>query len=123
MEILYMYIKCFIVGGGICALAQLFINLTKLTAGRILVYFMITGIILQAFGLYEKFINFAGAGASVPISGFGYLLAEGAIKGARNFGLFGAITGGLASASAGITAAVVFSFIFSLIFKPKSKMN
>jgi len=123
MEILLTYIKCFLVGGAICALAQIFINLTKLTAGRILVYFMIAGIVLQAFGVYEVLIDFAGAGATVPISGFGYLLAEGAIKGAKNSGLFGAFTGGLASASAGITSAVVFSFLFSLIFKPKSKIN
>ena len=123
MEIVLLYIKCFIVGGAICAFAQLLINLTKLTAGRILVFFMLGGIILQAFGLYEIIIDFAGAGATVPISGFGYLLAQGAIKGAKTSGLFGAFTGGLASASAGISAAVIFSFLFALIFKPKSKKN
>lgn len=123
MEIVLMYIKCFLVGGAICAIAQILINLTKLTAGRILVFFMLGGIILQFFGIYEMLIEFAGAGATVPISGFGYLLAEGAIKGAKTSGLFGAITGGLASASAGITSAVVFSYLFALIFKPKSKIN
>ncbi len=123
MSILFTYLKCFLVGGAICTLAQLIINYTKLTAGKILVFFMLGGIFLQAFGLYSYIIDFGQAGATVPISGFGYLLAEGAIKGARTQGLFGAITGGLSSASAGVTSAIVFSFIFSLIFKPKSKIN
>lgn len=123
MEIILTYLKCFLVGGTICTIAQLLINYTKITAGRILVYFMLAGIFLQAVGIYEYLVNFAGAGATVPISGFGYLLANGAINGVKSKGLFGAITGGLASASAGITAAVVFSFIFALIFKPKSKRN
>lgn len=123
IEIIFTYLKCFLVGGGICTLAQLIINYTKLTAGKILVFFMLGGVFLQAFGLYSYLIDFGQAGATVPISGFGYLLAEGAIKGTRTKGLFGAITGGLASASAGITSAVVFSFVFSFIFKPKSKRN
>ena len=123
MEIILTYIKCFAVGGVICVIAQLLINLTKITPGKILVYFMLAGVLLQALGLYDFLIDFAGAGATVPISGFGSLLADGAIKGARNSGLFGALTGGLAVASAGISAAVVFSFLFALIFRPKSKMN
>ena len=114
MNILFTYLRCFLVGGAICALAQLIINYTKLTAGKILVFFMLGGIFLQAFGLYSYIIEFGQAGATV---------AEGAIKGARTQGLFGAITGGLSSASAGVTSAIVFSFIFSLIFKPKSKIN
>lgn len=117
-----MYVKAFIVGGFICAIAQILINVTKLTSGRILVVFMLAGVVLQSFGLYKYLIDFAGAGATVPISGFGYLLAEGAINGAKS-GLLGALTGGLKSASAGITAAVVFSFLASLIFKPKSKRH
>ena len=121
-DIVFMYLKAFLVGGAICTLAQVLINTTKMTSGRILVTFMLLGAVLQAFGVYELLINFAGAGATVPISGFGYLLAEGAISGAKN-GLFSAITGGLKAASAGITAAVVFSFIMALIFKPKSKIN
>lgn len=121
-EIVFMFFKAFLVGGLICAFAQVLINTTKLTAGKILVYFMLGGVLLQAVGLYEKFVDFAGAGATVPISGFGYLLAEGAIVGAKS-GLFGAVTGGLKSASAGITAAVFFSYIIALIFKPKSKRN
>ncbi len=102
--------------------AQILINVTKLTSGRILVVFMLSGVLLQSFGLYKYLIDFAGAGATVPISGFGYLLAEGAINGASG-GLFGAVTGGLKAASAGITAAVVFSFLAALVFKPKSKRH
>ena len=117
-----MYLKAFLVGGAICMLAQVLINTTKMTSGRILVTFMLIGAVLQAFGVYKYLIDFAGAGATVPISGFGYLLAEGAISGAKN-GLFAGVTGGLKAASAGITAAVVFSFIMALIFKPKSKMH
>ena len=103
-------------------IAQLLINYTKITAGKILVSFMLAGVVLQAFGLYEYLVEFAGSGATVPISGFGYLLAKGAIKGAKE-GLIGALTGGYKAASAGITAAVVFSFINALIFKPRSKQN
>lgn len=102
--------------------AQILINTTKLTSGRILVVFMLSGLFLQSIGVYKYLIDFAGAGATVPISGFGYLLAEGAIIGAKS-GLFGAITGGLRAASSGITAAIVFSFLIALIFKPKSKLH
>ncbi len=122
LEVFLNFVKAFIVGGLICTLAQLIINKTKLTAGKILVFFMLGGLILQAFGLYKYLVDFAGAGATVPISGFGYLLADGAIKGAKG-GLFGAITGGLCAASAGVTAAVVFGFFIALVFKPKSKKN
>ena len=102
LEIILMFVKAFLVGGAICLIAQVIINFTKLTAGKILVY--------------------AGAGATGPISGFGYLLANGAIRGAQK-GLFYAVTGSLAAASAGVTAAVVFAFIFALIFKSHSKKN
>ena len=122
LEVFLNFVKAFIVGGLICTLAQLIINKTKLTAGKILVFFMLGGLVLQAFGLYKYLVDFAGAGATVPISWFGYLLADGAIKGAKG-GLLGAITGGLCAASAGVTAAVVFGFFIALIFKPKSKKN
>lgn len=122
INIVFTFLKAFAVGGGICAIAQLLINKTKITAGKILVYFMLAGVFLQAVGLYGYLVDFAGAGATVPICGFGYLLAEGGINGAKG-GLFGALTGGLKAASAGITAAVVFSFLSALIFKPKSKNN
>ena len=122
MDTILMLIKAFVFGGFICVIAQMLINVTKLTSGKILVYFLLAGVVLQAFGLYENFVQFAGAGATVPISGFGYLLAKGAMEGAKK-SLFDALTGGLTSASMGITAAVVFGYIFALIFKPKSKKN
>ncbi|MDE7453855.1 MAG: SpoVA/SpoVAEb family sporulation membrane protein [Clostridia bacterium] len=116
------YLKAFAVGGAICLVAQLVINFTDLTAGKILVYFMLAGVVLTAIGVYQPLVEFAGAGATVPISGFGYLLASGAMKGAEK-GFFSAITGSLSAASAGVTAAVVFSFIMALIFKSKTKRN
>ena len=122
MAIVLTYLKAFITGGTICMLAQLLINYTKITAGKILVYFMLGGIVLQSFGLYEYVVEFGGSGATVPISGFGYLLANGAIKGAKE-GLIGALTGGYKAAAAGVTSAVIFSFLVALIFKPRSKMN
>ena len=120
--ILLAYLKAFAVGGAICLIAQIIINFTNLTAGKILVYFMLSGVVLTAIGVYQPLVEFAGAGATVPISGFGYLLANGAMKGAEK-GFFGAITGSLAAASAGVTAAVVFSFIIALIFKSRTKPN
>lgn len=122
LEIPYQFLKAFIVGGGICLIAQLIINFTDLTAGKILVYFMLAGVVLTAVGIYQPLVDFAGAGATVPISGFGYLLANGAMKGAEK-GFFYAVTGALSAASAGVTAAVVFAFIMALIFKSRTKRN
>ncbi|HBN13378.1 MAG TPA: stage V sporulation protein AE, partial [Clostridiales bacterium] len=120
LEIFLAFLKAFAVGGGICLIAQIIINFTDLTAGKILVYFMLAGVVLTAVGLYQPLVDFAGAGATVPISGFGYLLANGAIKGAEK-GFFYAVTGSLTAASAGVTAAVVFAFIMALIFKSRTK--
>ena len=120
VEILLMFLKAFVVGGLICTIAQVVINFTELTAGKILVAFMLAGIALTALGVYQPLVEFAGAGATVPISGFGYLLANGAMRGAQE-GLFKALTGSLAAASAGVSAAVVFSFIMALIFKSHTK--
>ena len=122
LEIVWGFVKAFAVGGLICMIAQIVINFTDLTAGKILVYFMLAGVVLQGLGLYQYLVDFAGAGATVPISGFGYLLANGAIKGAQK-GLFGAFTGALSAASAGISAAVIFSFLMAIIFRSKSKKN
>ncbi len=122
LEIVFMFLKAFAVGGLICAIAQLVINFTDLTAGKILVIFMLAGVALTALGLYQPIVDFAGAGATVPISGFGYLLANGGMKGARE-GLFEALTGPLAAASAGVSAAVVFSFLMALLFKSHTKYN
>lgn len=122
IDILFGFVKAFLVGGAICMLAQIVINYTDLTAGKILVLFMLCGVVLQGLGVYQYLVEFAGAGATVPISGFGYLLANGAMKGAQK-GFFGAFTGALASASAGVSAAVIFSFLMAMIFKSKSKKN
>ena len=122
LDILFTYLKAFAVGGGICVIAQFIINFSDLTAGKILVYFMLAGVVLTAIGVYQPLVDFAGAGATVPISGFGYLLANGAMKGAER-GLFYAITGSLSAASAGLTAAVVFAFLMALIFKSRTKRN
>lgn len=122
LDILFTLLKVFVVGGAICMIAQLLINYTKLTAGKILVIFLLSGVFLQAVGLYKYLVDFAEAGATVPISGFGYLLADGAIKGAKE-SLFKAITGGITAAGMGITAAIIFGYVISLIFKSKSKKN
>ena len=121
-NIFWTFLKAFAVGGLICMIAQIVINFTDLTAGKILVLFMLSGVALQTLGLYQYLVDFAGAGATVPISGCGYLLANGAIKGAQK-GLFGAFTGALSAASAGVSAAVIFSFIMAMIFQSKSKRN
>ncbi len=122
VEIVLTYIKVFLVGGAICTIAQLLINYTKITSGKILVYFLLSGVLLQAFGLYQYLVDFGQAGATVPISGFGYLLAEGARKGAKE-SLFKAITGGITAAGMGITAAIVFGYVIAVIFKARSKKN
>lgn len=122
VEIFWNFAKAFVVGGAICMIAQVVINFTDLTAGKILVVFMLAGVVLQGLGLYQYLVEFAGAGATVPISGFGYLLANGAMKGAEK-GFFGAVTGALSSASAGVSAAVIFSFIMAMLFRSKSKKN
>ena len=115
------YINAFWVGGIICVVAQILIDKTNLTPGRILVSYVVMGAILGAFGIYDKIVDFAGAGATVPIIGFGNVLAKGAIKGVEESGLIGILTGGVKAAAGGIAASVVFGFIIALIFKPKSK--
>lgn len=122
MDIFITYLKVFAVGGAICTIAQLLINYTKITSGKILVYFLLAGIVLEAFNLYQYLVDFAGAGATTPISGFGYLLAKGAKEGAKE-SLFKALTGGITSAGMGITAAIIFGYIFAVLFKSKSKKN
>ena len=122
MDIFMMFLKVFFVGGIICFIAQLLINYTKITSGRILVYFLLSGMILQSFNLYQYLVDFAGAGATVPICGFGYLLAKGAMEGAK-VSLFKALTGGITAGAMGITAAIVFGYVFSVLFKSRSKKN
>ncbi len=115
------YVWCFIVGGLICVIGQILIDKTKITSARILVLFVTVGAILGGLGLYKYIVDFAGAGATVPITGFGYNLAKGAIKGVNENGLLGAFTGGTKAAAGGIAAAIFFGYIASLIAKPKMK--
>lgn len=116
-----MYLKAFIVGGIICAIGQILIDKTKLTPARILVIYVCAGTVLTVLGLYEPLVNFAGAGATVPIVGFGYTLGKGVIKGITESGLLGVFTGGVTAAAAGIAASVFFGYLISLIFSPKAK--
>ena len=118
---LLMYFKVFLVGGFICFLGQLLIIKTNMTSARILVLFVCIGAVMEAFGLYEPIVNFAGAGATVPITGFGRSLAKGAIEAVKEKGILGALTGGLSATAGGIAAAVIFAYIFALIFSSKTK--
>ncbi len=115
------YFKAFVVGGLICIIGQILIDKTKLTSGRILVFFVCAGCILGGLGIYKPLVDFAGAGATVPLTGFGYNLAKGVMSEVDKAGFLGIFTGGLKSAAGGISAAVVFSFLASLIFEPKEK--
>lgn len=115
------YINAFVVGGIICVIGQLLIDKTKLTPAKILVSFVSLGTILGALGIYEKLVQFGGAGATVPLPGFGYALAKATIKEVNEQGLLGAFTGGLKGASGGITAAIFFGYLMALIFNPKTK--
>ena len=114
-----MYIKVFIVGGLLCVIAQVLIDKTKLTPARILVTYVVSGAILTAIGVYEPLVKFAGAGATVPLTGFGYSLAMGVKKAVAENGLFGAITGGLTATSGGIAVAVIMGVVCAVIFKAK----
>lgn len=116
-----IYINAFLIGGFICAVGQLLIDKTKLTAARILVLFVTVGVVLGAFGIYQKIVDVGGAGATVPLTGFGYSLAKGAFKDVEQYGLIGAFTGGIKAAAAGITAAVFFGYLISVAFTPKAK--
>ena len=118
---LFMILKAFFVGGTICTIGQILIDKTKLTSARILVLFVTLGVILGGLGIYQKLIDFAGCGATVPLTGFGNLLAKGAISDVKSNGILGAFTGGIKAASAGISAAIFFGYIAALISKPKIK--
>ena len=115
------YIKAFIVGGLICVIGQILIDKTKLTHARILVLFVTLGVALTAVGIYEPLVQFAGAGATVPLTGFGYTMAKGVLEAIEKFGLVGALTGGVTAAAAGISAAMFFGYIAALFSKPGDK--
>ena len=115
------YLIAFAVGGTICALSQLLMDKTKLMPGRIMVILVVTGVVLGAFGIYEPFKEWAGAGASVPLLGFGNTLWKGVMEGVQKDGMLGIFTGGLTASAGGICAALVFGYIASLIWQPKMK--
>ena len=115
------YVKAFLVGGILCLIGQILIDKTKWTPARILVSYVVVGVILGAIGMYGKLVEFAGAGASVPLTGFGYILAKGVKEAVETDGLLGVFAGGLKSAAGGITAAIVAGLISSLVFKAKDK--
>ncbi len=121
MDNILEYVWAFFVGGTLCAIAQILIDKTKLTPARILVFYVVGGVILTGIGLYEPLVKFAGAGATVPLTGFGYSLAKGVEKAVAERGLIGALTGGLTATSAGISAAIVFAWFAALLFKGKPK--
>lgn len=115
------YVKAYITGGIICVIGQILIDKTKLTSARILVLFVVSGCILGGMGIYEHIYKFGQSGATVPLTGFGYLLSKGVIEEVDKNGLLGIFTGGLKASAGGISAAVLFSLISALIFKPKEK--
>jgi len=115
------YLTAFLTGGIICVIGQVLIDKTKLTSARILVLFVTLGVILTGLGLYEPIVKFGGAGATVPLTGFGYSLAKGVMKDVDSLGLLGIFTGGIKATAAGVAAAVFFSLIASLIFRAKAK--
>ncbi len=111
----------FWVGGFLCLIAQVLIDKTKMTPARIMVSYVVAGVVLTALGIYDKIVDYAGCGATTPIIGFGYTLAKGVVKAVGEKGILGALTGGVTGAAAGITAAVVFGFVFALFCKAKGK--
>lgn len=115
------YLWAFLVGGTICAVGQLLIDYTRLTPARILVSFVVAGVVLGGLGLYQPLIDFAGAGATVPLTGFGALLAKGVREAVDQNGLFGALTGGLTASAGGIAAAIVFALVTAMLSRSKDK--
>ncbi len=115
------YFYVFLVGGALCAIGQVLVDYTKLTPARILTSYVVAGVILGGFGVYQYLIDFAGAGATVPLTGFGNLMAQGVREAVNQYGLIGALMGGFTAGSAGLAAAILFGLLAALIFKPKDK--
>lgn len=115
------YLKAFLLGGVLCAVGQILIDKTKLTPARILVLYVVAGVVLGALGLYQPLVDWGGAGATVPLTGFGNNLAKGVKEAIQTDGLLGVITGGMKAAAGGISAAILFGFLAALLFKPKDK--
>ena len=118
---MWMYLKVFLVGGFLCAIGELLVLKTAMTPARILVTYIVSGVILSALGLYGYLVEFAGAGATVPLTGFGHALSQGVIHAVQEIGLMGAFTGGLTATAGGITAAVLFGSLVAMLFKPHAK--
>ena len=115
------YLYAFLIGGAICAVGQLLLSFTRLTSARILVLFVVSGVVLGALGVYQPLVDFAGAGASVPLLGFGNALAKGAIDGAKEHGVLGAFSGGISATAAGVAASILFGWLAAVVFKPRTK--
>ena len=115
------YLKVFAIGGAICVIGQLVISKTSLTPAKLLVFMVVAGVFLTALGLYEPIVKFAKAGATVPLPGFGYALAKGAIDGAAENGVLGALSGGMIKTAPGVAAAILFGYVTAIIFTPKTK--
>ena len=116
-----MILKAFLVGGALCMLGQILIDRTRLTPARILSGYVVAGVVLSAVGLYQPLVDFAGAGATVPLTGFGHLLAKGVREAVRQDGFLGALTGGLTASAAGVSAAVFFALLCAVLFRAKEK--
>ena len=121
LDAILPFLRAFLVGGLLCIIAQILIDKTKLTPARILVIYVVAGVILEALHLYQPLVDFGGSGATTPLTGFGYTLARGVDQAVAENGLLGALTGGLTATAGGITAAMLFSLIAALIFKPGEK--
>lgn len=121
MDLFWEYARAFLCGGVLCLIGQLLIDKTSLTPAKILVTYVVSGVVLGGLGIYEYLVDFAGAGATVPLTGFGYLLAKGVRKAVEEQGVMGALTGGITAAAGGITAAIFFGYLVALLFKPKPK--
>lgn len=121
MDVFWEFVKVFLVGGLICVVAQILIDKTKLTPARILVTFVVAGVILAAIGLYEPLVEFGSSGATIPLSGFGYTLAKGVEKAVNEDGWLGIFTGGFTACAAGVAAAVFFGYLAALFATPKAK--
>jgi len=115
------YLKAFLVGGVLCAIGQILIDRTKLTPAKILVSYVVAGAVLGGLGVYQYIADWGGAGATVPLTGFGYNLAKGVQKAVREQGVLGVLTGGVKASAAGITAAIFFGYLMALLFRPKDK--
>ena len=121
MDLFLTYLRAFLVGGIFCVIAQILIDRTKLTLARILVIYVVAGVVLGGIGIYKPIVDFAGAGATVPLTGFGYLISKGVKEAVGEQGLLGALTGGLRASAGGIAAALVFGYLACLIAKGKPK--